>query len=433
MVPQSNNQPVKTSKSYGAAEPYRLLFFSELIKLPVCAQKVNNRLGKLTDLVFRLADPYPEAVGIYLEHGWGRPTEFIPWEKVIKIDDDAILVAKPEEGEGYLPFKDQPGWILVNDHLMGRTILDMDGRTIEVVNDVHLLESKGRMLVVHVDISFNGFLRKWGLGKVSWLKDHLISWRYVQPLSLEDAGVTDAVSLSVTRKQVKELPSEDLADALEELSGEEQQAFFSALDAEKAAETLVAAEPRTQRQLVADLRKEKARTILAQMSVPQLADLFSVLPHDDMVKMIDLLPKEDADRITAIISEHETTARTLMSDAFVAAARETTVAAILSQIRASQTDPETVSYIYIVGSEDQFLVGVVDLRELVLAPDDTPLGNIMVAPVVSAQEDDTRETLEELFVKYHFRMIPVVDARDRLIGIIRYNDIMTGLVILAKR
>jgi Mg/Co/Ni transporter MgtE len=57
----------------------------------------------------------------------------------------------------------------------------------------------------------------------------------------------------------------------------------------------------------------------------------------------------------------------------------------------------------------------------------------MVAPVVSAQEDDTRETLEELFVKYHFRMIPVVDARDRLIGIIRYNDIMTGLVILAKR
>ena len=66
---------------------------------------------------------------------------------------------------------------------MGRTILDMDGRRVEVVNDVHLLESRGRILIVHVDISFNGFLRRWGLGKIRWIKNNLISWKYVQPLS----------------------------------------------------------------------------------------------------------------------------------------------------------------------------------------------------------------------------------------------------------
>jgi len=433
MVLQSNNHTPKTAaKTYPSGTDFELLFFSELIKRPVCAEKIRNRLGKPTDFVFRLADPYPEAVGIYLEHGWGKPTEFIPWDKVIKIDSDAILVMKPEGGS-YPPFVDQRGWILVGEHLMGRTILDMDGRTIEVVNDVHLLESKGRMLIVHVDISFNGFLRKWGLGKVTWLKDHLISWRYVQPLSLEDAGVTDAVSLSVTHKQLKELPSEDLADALEELSGEEQQAFFSVLDDEKAAETLIAAEPRTQRQLVADLRKEKARNILAQMSVPQLADLFSVLPHDDVTKMLKLLPKEDADKINAIISEHETTARPLMCDDYVAVSKETTVGQVLAMIRAAKRDPEAISYIYVVSDTGNFLVGVADLREMILAPDATPLGEVMAAPVVSAQEDDTRETIEELFVKYHFRMVPVVNAQDRLLGVIRYNDIMTGLVILVKR
>ena len=127
---------------------------------------------------------------------------------------------------------------------MGKTILDMDGRRTEVVNDVHLLESKGRMVVVHVDISFNGFLRKWGLGWIHSIKDQFISWRYVQPLSLEDAVASDTVSLSITRAQIKELPSEDLADALEELSGEEQTAVFSLLDSEKAAETLMEAEPR---------------------------------------------------------------------------------------------------------------------------------------------------------------------------------------------
>ena len=433
MGPNANIHGSKPARAGAGAEEYQLLFFSELIKRPVCAGKISKRLGKLTDLVFRIAEPYPEAVGIYLEHGWGQPTEFISWEKVIKIDPDMILVAPPESPEGYPPFTDQPGWILANEHLMGRTILDMDGRTVEVVNDVHLLESKGRMLIVHVDVSFNGFLRKWGLGKISWIKDHLISWRYVQPFSLEDAGVKDTLSLSVTRNQAKDLPSEDLADALELLSGEEQQAFFSVLDAEKAADTLIAAEPRTQRQLVADLRREKARAILEQMSVPQLANLLSVLPHDDVQKMLELLPKKDADRIVAIINEHESMARSLMSDEYVAESKETTVATILEQIRTPGRDPEAISYIYVIDKENRFLHGVVDLRELVLAPPQTILGDIMVAPVVCAQEDDVRETIEELFAKYHFRIIPVVDLHDRLLGVIRYNDIMTGLVILAKR
>ncbi len=426
MTPQKNSQtPRKSPKPLPREEAYQLLFFSEVVRRPVCIEKVSRRIGRLDDLVFKLTEPYPEAVGLHMEFGWGQPTQFVPWENVIKIDDDAILVAPPPEGmDQYPPFQDQPGWILVDEHLMGRTILDMDGRTVEVVDDVQMLQSKGRMLIVHVDISFNGFLRKWGLAKLFKLKDNLISWRYVQPLSLEDVGTTDAVSLSLTRKQVKDLPSEDLADALEELSGEEQQAIFSVLDDEKAAETLVAAEPRTQRQLVADLRKEKARTILAQMSVPQLADLFSVLPHDDVAKLTELLPDEENKRIKAIISAYETSAVSLMSDDFLTAPREMTAAEAIRHIRKSATDPETISYLYVVPPGERTLLGVVDLRELVLAPDTAKLGEIMVAPVVTAQDDDTRDTIEELFVKYHFRMVPVVDDRDRLMGIVRYNDIM---------
>jgi len=115
---------------------------------------------------------------------------------------------------------------------MGQTILDTDGRRTEVVNDVQVLFSKGRMILVHVDISFNGFLRKWGLERFATGKDQFIAWRYVQPLSVED-HTKDIVTLSVAREQALELPSEDLADALEVLSGDEQQAMFSALDRTK--------------------------------------------------------------------------------------------------------------------------------------------------------------------------------------------------------
>ncbi len=423
--------PLNTSRIPSAASgpgSYRFLYFSELIKRPICAGKIQDRIGKLTDLVFSLTEPFPEAVGIYIEHGWNKPTEFIPWAKVLRIEDDAIFVQPPENGTAYPPFVDQPGWILVDKHLMGRTILDMDGRRIEVVNDVHLLESKGRILIVHVDISFNGFLRRWGLGKIHWVKDQLISWKYVQPLSVEDAVSTDKVSLSVTRKQVLQLPGEDLADALEELSGQEQQALFSALDSEKAAETLVEAEPRAQRQIIANLRRERIHTILSEMTTPQLADLFSVLPHEQMTNLMELLDPEQAERVRAILSEREAQAKNIMSSKFMTAPKEITVGQLIERIRVSGVEPEAISYVYVVNVDEETLVGVVDLRDLLLTSDHMTLGEIMVSPVVVAEENDVREDLAEMFAKYHYRMIPVVDERDHILGVIHFNDIMKDLI-----
>jgi magnesium transporter len=409
---------------------FQFFWFSELLKRPVCAGKVENRLGKLSDIVFQLTEPHPEAAGIYIEHGWGKPTEFVPWDRVMGIDTDAVIVLPPPEGDNYPPFVDQPGWIMTKQHLVGKTILDTDGRRVEVVNDVHLLYSRGRMIIVHVDASFNGFLRKWGLGSVRWIKDRLISWRYVQPFSVEDATTTDTVSLSVKKGSALELPGEDLADVLEMLSGKEQQAFFAALDSEKAAETLTHAEPRAQRQLIATLRKEKAQKILSELSVPQLADLFSVLPYDDTSKFIDLLPEQEAKRIRRIISEREITARELMATEYLTFAREATVGDVLARVRGSEVDHEVISYLYI--TEDAVLVGVVDLRDLVLAPDSAPVSDVMGASVVVAEEDTTRDDLEEMFAKYHYRMIPVVDVQDRLLGVIHYSDIVKGLEIRAK-
>jgi Mg/Co/Ni transporter MgtE len=52
--------------------------------------------------------------------------------------------------------------------------------------------------------------------------------------------------------------------------------------------------------------------------------------------------------------------------------------------------------------------------------------SMMVSPVVSAEEEDIQEDLVEMFTKYHYRMIPVVDAEDHLLGVVRFNDIMKG-------
>ena len=423
--------PAKGGEPQGAI-PFEFLYFSELVGRRVCAGKIRDKIGVLDDIVVTLSEQYPEAVGLYVEHGWGKPTEFVPWSRVKRIEEDAIFVEPAEGGGPYAPFVDQPAWMMLQRHLVGRTVLDTDGRRVEAVNDVHLLYSNRRLALVHVDTSFNGFLRRWGLGRFHLVKEDFISWKYVQPLSVEDAAATDKVSLSITRRQLKELPSEDLADALEELSGPEQVALFSALDSEKAAETLSEAEPRAQRQLIAGMREERARGVLSEMSVPQLADLFTVLPHDQVQGLIGLVPPELATRLRAILSAREASARALMSSDFLAVARDRTVGDVLREIRGSGREPDSIWYVYVVADEERTLAGVLDLRELVLARDETPVAEVMVAPVITAEADDLREDIEALFAKYHFRMLPVADRRDHLLGVIRFNDVMRGLEIRAR-
>jgi CBS domain-containing protein len=411
----------------GDTAQVRFWYFTELLKKPVCTRTIKDRIGKLTDLVFTLREPYPEAVGIFMEFGWGHPTQFIPWDRLVKIEKDAIFVKPPESGEAYPPFVDQPGWMLLEEHLMGRTILDIDGRRTEVVNDAHLLESKGRLVLVHVDTSFNGVLRRWGLGGLKWIKDDFISWKFVQPLSVEDASSTDKVSLSLTRWQLRELPSEDLADVLEELSGKEQEALFSALDPEKAAETLIEAEPRARRQIIADLRKERTRQILGEMSIAQIASLISVLPHDHAEEMLKLVSADNAGRVKSILSEHEIKARDLMDSNFMTFAPTATVGEVLKAVRGSGREHSDVTYLYVVGEDGKTLTGVVDLRDLVLAEDSRPIGELMASPVVAVEEDDTHDDVAQVMSKYLYRMIPVVDRGDRILGIVRYNEIMKGL------
>ncbi len=417
-----------SSKGNGS---HHVIYFSELLKRRVCAGKIKDRLGKLTDLVFALSEPYPHSVGVYIEHGWGKPTEFIPWDRVTRIEEDAIFVQPPDHSGKYPPFVDQPGWMLLDEHLMGRTILDTDGRKVEVVNDICLLESGGKLLLVDVDISFNGFLRRIGLGKIRWIKDQLISWKYVQPLSVEDALSTDQVSLSLTRKEILDLPGEDLADVLEELSGLQQQAFFASLDAEKAAETLMETEPRAQRQIVEDLTEDKARSIFAELTVSQLADLFAVMPHDQETELMELLSEEQAERVKAILSEREATARNILSTDFMTVSEDAKVGDVLKNLKLCEHDPGSLSYLYVT-DDTNILLGVVDLRHLVLAVDDATVGDLMISPVVAAEDHSVRKDLAEMFCKYFFRMVPVVDHEDHLLGIIRYNDIMKGVEIRVK-
>jgi magnesium transporter len=403
----------------------RSLYFSRVFKKPVRVQGQKRKLGRASDLVFALQEPAPKAVGVFIDHGWGNPSEFIPWECVRSMDEKGLEVLPPAQGDHYPAFQDQPGWILADKHLMGRTILDIDDRDIEVVNDVLLQEADGGWQLTAVDASFNGWFRKWGLLPLTNLvKDDLIDWKWVQPLSVEDAIATDRLQLSVTKEQLHDMPKEDLADALEELSGQEQEALFSALEPQKAADTLTEAEPRVQRQIISHLRKERAQNILSSLSTPQLVDLLTVLPHEDAEELLALLPTDRNDKIRGLLSEREVTALDFISAEYLTVSPNATVMEARRLVRASGLGYHEVSYLYVVGPQERSLLGVVDARQLLVEEDSSTMEQVMASPAVAAESDDIREDLATMFSKYHFRMIPVVDANDKILGVISFNDIM---------
>jgi len=205
--------------------------------------------------------------------------------------------------------------------------------------------------------------------------------------------------------------------------------MFSALDPEKAAEVLVEAEPRAKRQLIAFLREEKARQVLARMSVAQVADLFSDLPHQKVGELMTRLTPPRAARVQAVLSNADVLASTLMSDRFLAFFKDTKVGDVLASLRSTPSDRRNISYLYIVVGEEKSLLGLVDLRDLVIAQPDTSLSDLMISPVVTAEQDALREDLAGMFAKYQFRMLPVVDAHDHVLGVVRYKDLMKNAKI----
>jgi len=163
--------------------------------------------------------------------------------------------------------------------------------------------------------------------------------------------------------------------------------------------------------------------ILASLSTPQLVDLLTVLPHDDQLELLLLLPEPRQGRVRKLLSEREAKATDFMDQEYLTIAPAVTVGEAKAMILASGLDYHGISYLFVTVAEGPVL-GVVDARSLLLASDDETMESLMVSPVVTAEVDDDREDLIAMFSKYHFRMVPVVDEEDRIQGVVRYVDIM---------
>jgi magnesium transporter len=150
--------------------------------------------------------------------------------------------------------------------------------------------------------------------------------------------------------------------------------------------------------------------------------LLRSVPPERLTEMLELLPESFAAELNTLLSYDPRTAGGLMSTDYFALEDTCTVHAALERLRrASQV--ETVFYMYVVDTSHR-LLGVVSLRQLVMADPEAPLRTLVGNEVVSVGVGEDQERIAQLITQYDFLALPVVDQNGRLVGIVTVDDII---------
>jgi len=391
----------------------------------------NKKIGTLQDIVILESKTLPEVTHFLISRPFGHHALLVPWANIVEIEDEIII-----EIENILAYETElnESQVLLKDHILDKKVIDMDENDVEVVYDIKLVSRNKKLYVTEVDSSKNGLLRRIGL---KWLatfiynladkiKADTIPWTYVQPLPEQISSFKGNVKLKVLKDKLLELHPVDLADIIEELDHEQRLAIFNELDPELASDTLEEIEPRVQRDLISSLAEEKVVELINDMTPAQAADVLAILPSsdaDDILDSISKLDEENAQKIEFIIEKHDEKIINFATSHYFKFLPETKVKEALDAFHNEAKDKDVIMYLYIV-DEQEHLLGVVDIRELLQAPLDSSLKEIMTASIITLTPESTLLEASRNFVRYLFRAIPITDEDDVILGVVPYRDIM---------
>ena len=241
------------------------------------------------------------------------------------------------------------------------------------------------------------------------------------------ANLDDAKKYQSLRDVMETLPAPDLAAVFEDLPAEKLPVLFRLCPKDLAADVFAELTPAAQQQLIDGLTDTELKAVVDELFVDDATDLVEEMPAN-VVKRI-LAQAEPATRrmINELLKYPEDSAGGVMTTELMALRPDMTVAQAMDTIRENGFDKETINNCYVTDSSRR-LVGVVSLRVLVLAKNtEEPIKDLMDSNVVSVSTTTDQEDVSKLFEKYGFLAIPVVDAENRLVGIVTIDDAISIL------
>jgi magnesium transporter len=218
----------------------------------------------------------------------------------------------------------------------------------------------------------------------------------------------------------------DQAEIISILTPAERRQILPFLDDE----TLAAIFKELEIEVIAEVVEEQGgrwvSQVLGEMSSDDAADLLGELDGERVDQLLGLMETEDAQDVKALLTHPEETAGGLMTSEYITVKRDWTVEETLCRLRQLAPGAETIYYLYVSDARER-LVGVVSLRELIVAAPNTLIGDIMNENAISVTVGIDQEKVARLIKKYDFLALPVVDHSKRIVGIVTVDDVMDVL------
>jgi Mg2+ transporter MgtE len=255
------------------------------------------------------------------------------------------------------------------------------------------------------------------------IPERYIDWEDVDPVERTIASV----KLRVPHKGLAELHPADLATIIDQLSRSDRVGVIASLDDEAAADAIGEMEPETQVDILEDLEPGRAADILEEMDPDEAADLVADLSEESRDEILGLMEKDEADEVQELMTYDEETAGGIMTTEYVCVPATLTAAQTIDRLRELEPTAETIYYVYVTDAEDR-LVGVLSLRDLIVAKPNTVISTFMYEEPVAVHTGASQEEVTDVVARYNLLAVPVVDGEGRLEGIVTVDDAIDTLL-----
>ena len=216
----------------------------------------------------------------------------------------------------------------------------------------------------------------------------------------------------------------DVAGLFEGLDEKQIPLMFRLLTKEQAAETFVEMDPEAQELLIRGFSDNELKEVLDELYADDAADIVEEMPANVVKRILKTADPELRSSINQILRYPEYSAGSIMTTEYVSLRPHMTVEEAILRIRRQGVDKETIYTCYVL-DKDRTLIGMVTVKDLLLAPDDEmTIEEIMVTNLIFVNTKTDQEEVARMFSKYNFLALPVVDGESRMVGIVTFDDAM---------
>ncbi len=216
----------------------------------------------------------------------------------------------------------------------------------------------------------------------------------------------------------------DVAGLFEDLEEKQIPLMFRLLTKEQAAETFVEMEPEAQELLIRGFSDNELKDVLDELYADDAADIVEEMPANVVKRILKTADPELRSSINQILRYPEYSAGSIMTTEYVSLRPTMTVEEAILRIRRQGVDKETIYTCYVL-DKDRTLLGIVTVKDLLLADDDEmKIEDIMITNMIFVTTQTDQEDVARMFSKYNFIALPVVDGESRMVGIVTFDDAM---------